>query len=42
MWCRCGAVGDDGDEQVEMLMMQMKPWSCTGVSLSSTGLPRYD
>jgi hypothetical protein len=37
MWCRCGAVGEDGDEQVKMLTMQMRLWSCNGVTLSSTG-----
>jgi hypothetical protein len=37
MWCRCGAVGEDGDEQLKMLTMQMRLWSCNGVTLRSTG-----
>jgi hypothetical protein len=48
MWCGCGAVGEDGDEQVKMLTMQMRLWSCNRVTLSSTdmiysdlGIPIY-
>ena len=38
MWCRCGAVGEDGDEQVKMLTMQMRLWSCNRVNFK---LHRY-